>query len=118
MNSICLNVGLSVEPHSADAAWAIEGDAIVRFDLVRGRATARVTETMSPSFITFGEGHVWVATSAGGAAGTVWQIDPKSNSVVTRTQVGRGVAALAVGLGSVWVGCSIDHEVWRIETTR
>jgi streptogramin lyase len=62
--------------------------------------------------------------AATGAGGAVWvseygvpyllRIDPKSNRVLSRTQVGFGACGIATGAGSVWVEDTSSNTVSRV----
>ena len=73
-----------------------------------------------PTGVAEAEGDVWVANHRGRPSGSVWRIDPDTNTVVARIPVGArefraGPQWLAVGAGSVWVGVPNLNAVVRID---
>jgi hypothetical protein len=66
--------------------------------------------------IAFGLGSVWVRSGLAELA----RIDPRTNRVTARVEVGRSADALdvlggiAVGFDSVWLTFPERNEVWRI----
>lgn len=63
--------------------------------------------------VAVASGSVWVANPGG----YVVRVDPRSGKVIKRIPVGRDPAAMAAGLGSVWVASPLDDEVSRIDPT-
>jgi peptide/nickel transport system substrate-binding protein len=95
----------------AQSIWLAEPDAgaVVRID----DATRQVSETIavggSPSALAVGGRSVWVASVAGD---TIDRIDPTTERVTQRIRLGDGrAAALAFGLGRLWVADSTDQAL-------
>jgi virginiamycin B lyase len=87
----------------AGSVWvASEGNVVLRIDLETNRVVDRIPVgpvDSSPS-LAFGHGSVW-ATSAG----TLSRIDPETDEVVAKIEVGRGAVDIATDQhsGDVWV---------------
>jgi DNA-binding beta-propeller fold protein YncE/predicted Ser/Thr protein kinase len=67
-----------------------------------------------PLRLAVGPRTVW-ATSA--ADGTLSGIDPKTQEVISKWRVGRGVSGVTIGAGSVWVTNPESGSVLRIDPT-
>ena len=68
-----------------------------------------------PTALAFGAGSLWVAN---GESRYVDQIDPGSNRVVQRLEVGNGSRGIAAGFGALWVTSAFDGAVRRIDLRR
>jgi virginiamycin B lyase len=62
--------------------------------------------------IAAGEGGVWISNNVDNS---VWGIDPATNRVMRKIQVGDGPQSVAAGAGSVWVANSLAGTVSRID---
>jgi YVTN family beta-propeller protein len=67
---------------------------------------------LTPSGITEGFGHIWVANAS---ANSVSRIDPSINTVVATITVGELPGHIRPGLGSIWVGNARAGTVSRID---
>jgi DNA-binding beta-propeller fold protein YncE/predicted Ser/Thr protein kinase len=67
-----------------------------------------------PLRLAVGPRTVW-ATSA--AEGTLTGVDPKSQEVISKWRIGRGVSGVTIGAGSVWVTNPGTGSVLRIDPT-
>jgi ABC-type transport system substrate-binding protein/DNA-binding SARP family transcriptional activator len=97
----------------AGAIWATD---VVDRDLIRvdpeTGSTRRLTLPWQPSAISSGDGSIWVA---GYDAGSLAQVDPRSDTLLGTDHVGQGPAALAYGLGALWVANELDGTVSRVD---
>jgi YVTN family beta-propeller protein len=75
------------------------------------RVAPKASLFASTSAVAVGEGAVWVAN---GNAEVV-RVDPDTNEVVARIQVGNDPSAIATGDGSVWVVDQVDNTATRID---
>ena len=76
----------------------------------------------APCGAAAGFGAVWVANDG---SGTLARIDPRTNRVTRRLQLGRGVCSTAMGAGAVWVVnyrsstlTGVDPRTYRTQTVR
>jgi DNA-binding SARP family transcriptional activator len=61
--------------------------------------------------LTFGQGAVWVGASG---VGTIYKIDPATNTFALITTLHPWMCCLAVGGGYLWASVDADHEIWKI----
>jgi streptogramin lyase len=61
--------------------------------------------------LTFGDGHLWVLASG---VGTIYKIDPATNTFALITTLHPWMCCLAVGGGYLWASVDADHEIWKI----
>ncbi|KQU68011.1 hypothetical protein [Phycicoccus sp. Root101] len=101
--------------------WAAACDptsaSVLRIDPSNGRVQARVTLTglqiLEEGSVASGEGAVWVVTAP--PQHQLVRIDPKSNTVVSRTAIPDGVVAARAGLGGLWLTDPIRGELLRLD---
>jgi len=101
----------------AGSVWVV-GDAADRrvFRIAPGGTlTAVVSLPVGPRGIAFAGGSVWVSAPLDDV---VLRIDPATNRVVDRVEVGRAPAGLAAGAGGLWVALHVDRRVVRIDPER
>jgi hypothetical protein len=101
----------------AGSVWVV-GDAADRrvFRIAPGGTlTATVPLPVAPRGIAFAGGSVWVSAPLDDV---VLRIDPATNRVVDRVEVGRAPAGLAAGAGGLWVALHVDRRVVRIDPGR
>jgi len=91
--------------------WVAGLFGVDRLDAVSGAHQAHIKLSFRASDLAVGAGGVWASDEN---ADRVWRIEPKLNAVGATIQVGAHPAAIAVGLGSVWVA-SGDGTVSRID---
>jgi YVTN family beta-propeller protein len=75
------------------------GATVTRID-TRSFSTSTIPVGLGPTGIAVGAGAVWVAN---GDEGTVSRIDPETEEVVDRIEVGNRPEAIVVAGGFVWV---------------
>jgi YVTN family beta-propeller protein len=95
----------------AGSIWLAVPDAgtVVRIDQATRQVTDTITVGGSPSALAVGGGSVWAASVPGG---TIARIDPATERITERIPLGNGrVAALAFGLGRLWVADSTEQEL-------
>jgi peptide/nickel transport system substrate-binding protein len=95
----------------AGSIWLAVPDAgtVVRIDHATRQVTDTITVGGSPSALAVGGGSVWAASVPGG---TIARIDPATERITERIPLGNGrVAALAFGLGRLWVADSTEQEL-------
>jgi len=109
-------------PHAIAAGeggvWVIGfwDDTVIRIDLATDRVTAAIKLSLPyevapgdrafvPSYVTVGEGAVWVATGRGAVA----RIDPERNEVAAMIELPREAVTggIAVGEGGVWLAGNV-----------
>jgi DNA-binding SARP family transcriptional activator/ABC-type transport system substrate-binding protein len=91
--------------------WLAEPNAgaLVRVDRVTRRVINTVPVGGRPSAVAYGDGSVWFASVPGH---TVGRIDPATYRLTDTIHLGNGqVAALAFGLGRLWVADAADEEL-------
>ena len=101
----------------ADFGWS----ELTRYDL----ATDALVEVpvSSPTDVIVGEGSIWAPAHIGraqehepiDAAGQVLRINPVTNEIIARVDVGPRPYYLAVGFGAVWTGNATGGSVSRID---
>jgi ABC-type transport system substrate-binding protein/DNA-binding SARP family transcriptional activator len=69
----------------------------------------------APVALAFGAGSLWVAD---GEARSVAQVDPGTNTVEQRIDVGNAPSAVAFAGGALWVASGVDGTLHRIEVGR
>jgi len=74
-------------------------------------ARIKVAPGVAPCAAAGGGGSVWVSEYG---APYLLRIDPKTNRVLSRTQIGFGACGLGVGAGSVWVEDTSSNTVSRV----
>jgi len=89
---------------------------IARIDMHRREVSARVALQIANSegALACGATRVWVPT----AGGVLSAIDPSSNAVTARVDVGAGAFCAAAGHDSVWVTNTTGNVLLRIDETR
>ncbi len=95
--------------------WVTLQDArqVAQMDPSTGDVLASVgVEAGSPVRVTVGAGYVWVSVSDGDA---ILRIDPTNASPFTIPGVCDGPAGIAAGNDGVWVACSFDGRVLRLD---
>ena len=85
------------------------------FPSKRRRASIRLEGF--PDWLEIGFGSLWVSNAG---LGGVERIDPDTNKVVALVTVNQPCAAMAAGIGSLWVASRKDKAIYRIDaiTTR
>ena len=87
--------------------------AVVRLDPETHRRRSVPIDANVPA-LTCGAGGVWAVSDSG----RLIQIDPATNTVKTRVDVGAGASALAADDGEVWVANPIAGTVSRVDAAR
>jgi streptogramin lyase len=88
--------------------------AVARYDPQSTEKRATVAVGAMPFFVAIGPEAVWVAGEADG--GTLWRVDPATNTVVASIPVPNPFATgVEVGHGSVWVPARDQKVVYRID---
>jgi YVTN family beta-propeller protein len=107
--------------YGADAVWVTTGfttgqeGSVVRFNARSNQADhPLIAIGNGAQAIAFGLGALWVVNPIDGE---VLKIDPSTNSIVKRIQVGASPGAIGVGAGSVWVASTLDNQILRIDPT-
>jgi YVTN family beta-propeller protein len=89
---------------------------VIRIDPTTGEQLfAPIHVGNGPTGIAFGDGSAWVANSLDG---TVYRIDPDTNSVTAAVTTGDGPDAVAVDARGVWVSNQYGGDVVRIDPGR
>jgi virginiamycin B lyase len=76
---------------------------------------ARIVTGANPCGAASGFGSVWVAAYG---TGRLVRIDPRSNRVVRRIRLARGICPLAIGAGSLWVASDRTNVLYRVNPVR
>src|SRR5207249_9399426 len=101
------------QAETTPAAAPSPGTRLLRLDPgVHGTLLQSIDLDGAPTGVAVGEGSVWVAIEDG----TVLKVDPLTNQVDRRFQVGTDPVAIAYGEGSVWTANLQDDTVSRIDT--
>lgn len=102
---------------AAGTVWAPDcgRQQIVRISPRTGRVVATIAAGLADpeGYIAAGAGRVWFVSSAGEVDG----IDTATNRVTARVKVPTGAAAVAYGLGRLWVSDPADGLVLKIDPT-
>ncbi len=98
------------------AVWVTTADefdnTLTRFNARSGVAEAKISLPSSGSSVVVGDGSVWVT---GYARNELYRIDPKTNTIMSITELNQTPRYLAVGEGSIWVFNQGDSSVQRID---
>jgi streptogramin lyase len=102
----------------ADFGWS----EVTRYDLATDAIAAEIP-VGNPTDVIAGEGSIWAPIHIGRAAehepidpgGQVFRIDPATNAVVARVDVGPRPYYLTAGFGSIWTGSATGGSVSRID---
>jgi streptogramin lyase len=100
------------------SVWVIVDDKdcvacrLARVDARRLRVQAMVPISPNASAVRFGAGHVWVTHYNDDL---LEKIDPQSERVVAKVQVGSGPRFFAIGEGAVWTLNQRSGSVTRVE---
>jgi len=102
----------------ADFEWS----EVTRYDLDADRVVATIAVS-HPTDIAFGEGAIWAPVHIGRASesepitagGQVLRIDPVTNAITTRANVGPRPYYIATGFGAAWTGTATGASVDRID---
>jgi YVTN family beta-propeller protein len=115
------------------AVWAIGSADVVRIDPATNGIVATIPISQNPTgtppnptALAVGEGSLWVASRAvsftsstlhrpNALRGTVFRIDPKTNSIAATVRVGADPFGIAVGEGAVWVSNRRGFSITRID---
>jgi virginiamycin B lyase len=85
---------------------------LLRIDPKTNQAVARIAVPPGSFAAEYGEGAVWVTTTAGN---TLTRVDPKTNLAAGPIKVGPKPRFLAVGEGAVWTLNQGDGSVSRVD---
>jgi DNA-binding SARP family transcriptional activator/streptogramin lyase len=99
---------------TSEAAWVAGLSGLTKLDPDTGFELKEISVGSPPGevdSVARGLGAVWFTSSA---AGTLWRIDPRSDTVTRPFPVGKGPSAVAPGEGAVWVANSRDGSVTRV----
>lgn len=82
-------------------------------------AAADIRVGVFPSFITVGDGSIWVAVEVGPGAGLIVRIDPATDEVIDTVMLDEPPGQLAFEEGSLWIGLSgsvqrVDPESGKV----
>lgn len=101
----------------ADAIWVVGGGKVLRIDPKRYIVTQSLS--IPGHSIAVRDDAVWVASfnalTLNAQPGVVYRIDPRTNQIVAKVQVGMGSGGIAVGKNAVWVANYRDASVSRID---
>jgi streptogramin lyase len=113
------NQPVSHERHYGRALWAVCAAVLIAAGAVPAAAApqpvARILTGAEPCGAVSGLGSVWVAVYG---TGRLIRIDPRSNRVVRRIPVARGICPLAISGGSVWVASDRTNFLYRVNPVR
>jgi serine/threonine-protein kinase len=65
--------------------------------------------------LAVGEGAVWAAGETGVGESLLWEFDPSTAAVRSKTKLAPGVVDLAAGAGAVWVVRLTDDSITRVD---
>jgi ABC-type transport system substrate-binding protein len=109
--------GIGSLAESADVAvadgsvWVAHGlSQVDRVNPSSGRIE-HVFRLEDAGLVTAGGGAIWVAASD---TGTLTEIDPRTNQIVTTTRIQPWICCLAVGGGYVWA--SNNNQIWQLSS--
>jgi DNA-binding beta-propeller fold protein YncE len=93
----------AVRNEEGDTVWATDPSRglVVKIDDSSRRIVHRIRVPGRPTRLTATDSAVWVVTS--GRTGSLWRIDPKTNTVVARIPLRITPKRVVLGAGSVWV---------------
>ncbi len=98
------------------AVWVATADefdsTLTRLNARSGVAEAKISLPSSGSSVVVAGGSVWVT---GYARNELYRIDPKTNTIMSITELRQTPRYLAVGEGSIWVLNQGDSSVQRID---
>jgi DNA-binding SARP family transcriptional activator/ABC-type transport system substrate-binding protein/streptogramin lyase len=88
------------------------GAWVERLDPATGKSQARVSILGGDvDHLAFGEGGLWVASTA---AGELRKIDPRTNKVVLTRTLASDLCCVAAGGGYVWAATNPSGDVWKV----
>jgi DNA-binding SARP family transcriptional activator/DNA-binding beta-propeller fold protein YncE len=99
--------------YGAGSIWVAHGGQrafVERIDPESGNVQHRFPIQWAHT-LTFGQGAVWVGASG---VGTIYKIDPATNTFALITTLHPWMCCLAVGGGYLWASVDADHEIWKI----
>jgi streptogramin lyase len=79
------------------------------------RVEAKIVTGSHPCEIASGFGSLWVANDGDG---TLVRIDPRTNRIVKRIRIAKGICPIVVAGNAVWVGSYQTDLVYRVNPTR
>ncbi|WP_192253530.1 Vgb family protein [Mesorhizobium silamurunense] len=98
------------------AVWVVTAEnlekTLTRLNAGNGAVAARISLPSSSAGVTVAYGSVWVT---GTANGELYQIDPKTNAIVSTTKLNQSPKMLTSGANSIWVVNLGDGTVQRID---
>ena len=99
------------------AVWVAGVSTVTKIDAVTGQELGRDSIPSSQfaeiGSIALGSGSVWYARSS---EPTLWKIDPQTVTTAETFSVGSAPSGIAVDAEAVWVACSGDGTVSRVES--
>lgn len=108
----------------AGELWIVdfEWSELTRYDLETDTVVAEIPIS-SPTDVVFGEGAIWAPLHYGrasesepiSAGGQVARIDPATNEVTIRSNVGPRPYYMATGFGAAWTGTATGASVDRVD---
>jgi DNA-binding SARP family transcriptional activator/ABC-type transport system substrate-binding protein/streptogramin lyase len=93
----------------AGSVWVAQGlSRITRISPASGRVESSLA-VADASYVTFGDGALWVANSD---LGTLTKVDPSTGTVVATTRIGIWICCVAVAGGYVWA--ANNTGIWKL----
>jgi ABC-type transport system substrate-binding protein len=94
--------------YGAGSLWLVGGGDVVRVAPRSGRILHHFHA--AADYLAYGDGAVWAA----GTDGSVWKLDPVSNTITAHAKLHPFVSDLSVGGGAVWAAVVGEDKVYEL----